>query len=81
MQIATDLRPYVRSAIDTLTERIRALRVALLDLAEVHASTVMPGFTHLQVAQPVTFGHHLLAYDAMLALERWPVAIIRGHRT
>ena len=44
-----------------------ALRRALLDLAERHADTIMPGFTHLQVAQPVTFGHHLLAYDAMLA--------------
>jgi argininosuccinate lyase len=66
-QIATDLRLYVRSAIDTITNRISALRAALLDLAEVHAATVMPGFTHLQVAQPVTFGHHLLAYDAMLA--------------
>ena len=66
-QIATDLRLYVRSAIDALAARIRALRIALLDLAEVHAATVMPGFTHLQVAQPVTFGHHLLAYDAMLA--------------
>jgi argininosuccinate lyase len=66
-QIATDLRLYVRSAIDVLGEGIAALRLALLDLAEIHALTVMPGFTHLQVAQPVTFGHHLMAYDAMLA--------------
>ena len=66
-QVATDLRLYVRSAIDALAEGIVNLRHALLDLAEVHAATVMPGFTHLQVAQPVTFGHHLLAYDAMLA--------------
>jgi len=66
-QIATDIRLYVRAAIDAIRGRIHALRVALLDLAEVHAATVMPGFTHLQVAQPVTFGHHLMAYDAMLA--------------
>ena len=66
-QVATDLRLYVRSAIDALAERIVDLRRSLLDLAEVHAATVMPGFTHLQVAQPVTFGHHLLAYDAMLS--------------
>jgi len=66
-QVATDLRLYVRSAIDALAVGIVNLRHSLLDLAEVHAATVMPGFTHLQVAQPVTFGHHLLAYDAMLA--------------
>ncbi len=51
----------------TSARRIIALRSALLDLAEPHAATIMPGFTHLQVAQPVTFGHHLLAYEAMLA--------------
>jgi len=66
-QVATDLRLYVRSVIDDITSRIAGLRRALLDLAEAHAATVMPGFTHLQVAQPVTFGHHLMAYDAMLA--------------
>jgi argininosuccinate lyase len=66
-QVATDLRLYIRSAIDSIAGAIAALRCALLDLAEVHASTIMPGLTHLQVAQPVTFGHHLLAYDAMLA--------------
>jgi len=65
-QVATDMRLYVRSAIDDVVARIIALRHALLDLAEAHAATVMPGFTHLQVAQPVTFGHHLMAYDAML---------------
>ena len=55
---------------------LRALRRAFVDLAERHADTIMPGFTHLQVAQPVTFGHHLLAYDAMFArdLERLPTA-------
>ena len=64
-QVATDLRLYVRAAIDDIDKAIVGLRNALLDLAEPHAATVMPGFTHLQVAQPVTFGHHLLAYDAM----------------
>jgi len=66
-QVATDLRLWLREAIDALALELRALRTALLDLAEKHAETIMPGFTHLQVAQPVTFGHHLLAYEAMLA--------------
>ncbi|HSS70134.1 MAG TPA: argininosuccinate lyase [Casimicrobiaceae bacterium] len=66
-QVATDLRLWLREAIDALAGELRALRAALLDLAEKHAATIMPGFTHLQVAQPVTFGHHLLAYEAMLA--------------
>jgi len=66
-QVATDLRLYVRTAIDDIGAAVVALRGALLDLAEPHAATIMPGFTHLQVAQPVTFGHHLLAYEAMLA--------------
>jgi argininosuccinate lyase len=66
-QVATDVRLWLRGAIDALRDSIAALRRALLDLAERHADTIMPGFTHLQVAQPVTFGHHLLAYAAMLA--------------
>jgi argininosuccinate lyase len=66
-QVATDMRLYVRTSIDHVAARITALRHALLDLAETHAATIMPGFTHLQVAQPVTFGHHLMAYDAMLS--------------
>jgi len=66
-QVATDVRLWLREAIDMLAGRLRELRTALLDLAEKHAETVMPGFTHLQVGQPVTFGHHLLAYEAMLA--------------
>jgi argininosuccinate lyase len=66
-QVATDVRLWLRGAIDALRDSIAALRRALLDLAERHADTIMPGFTHLQVAQPVTFGHHLMAYDAMLA--------------
>ena len=66
-QVATDLRLWLRAAIDGLSLQLAALRRALLDLAERHAETIMPGLTHLQVAQPVTFGHHLMAYDAMFA--------------
>jgi argininosuccinate lyase len=65
-QVATDVRLFLRDAIDRILERIRQFQLALLDLAEDHAATVMPGFTHLQVAQPVTFGHHLMAYFEML---------------
>jgi argininosuccinate lyase len=65
-QVATDVRLYVRDAIDGLFDLVRALQRVLLDLAEKHADVVMPGFTHLQVAQPVTFGHHLMAYFEML---------------
>ncbi len=66
-QVATDLRLWLRSEIDAMAARLRALRSALAGLAQRNADTVMPGFTHLQVAQPVTFGHHLLAYEAMFA--------------
>ncbi|CAG0948427.1 argininosuccinate lyase [Burkholderiales bacterium] len=66
-QVATDLRLWLRGEIDAMAARLVALRTALVDLAEPHAATIMPGFTHLQVAQPVTFGHHLLAYEAMFA--------------
>ena len=66
-QVATDVRLWLRGEIDALQGELAALRRALIDLAEAHADTIMPGFTHLQVAQPVTFGHHLLAYEAMLA--------------
>ena len=65
-QVATDMRLYVRDEIDAIVSQLRALRDALLNLAEQEADTIMPGFTHLQVAQPVTFGHHLLAWHAML---------------
>ncbi len=65
-QVATDFRLYVRDAIDTLTAQIATLQLALVKRAEEHVSTIMPGFTHLQNAQPVTFGHHLLAYVEML---------------
>ena len=66
-QVATDLRLWLREAIDGITSLLADLRRAFADLALQHADTIMPGFTHLQVAQPVTFGHHLLAYEAMLA--------------
>ena len=66
-QVATDIRLWLREAIDALCAQLIAMRRALQDLAEHHADAIMPGFTHLQVAQPVTFGHHLMAYDAMLA--------------
>ncbi len=64
-QVATDIRLYVRAAIDDITVLLNALRGALTDLAEQHADTIMPGFTHMQVAQPITFGHHMLAYVEM----------------
>jgi argininosuccinate lyase len=65
-QVATDVRLYLRSAIDDLSGLIKALQSALLDLAEQHTNTIMPGFTHLQVAQPISFAHHLMAYFEML---------------
>ena len=66
-QIATDIRLWLRGEIDGLVELLRALQLALVGLAEKHAETIMPGFTHLQVAQPVTFGHHVMAYVEMLS--------------
>jgi argininosuccinate lyase len=65
-QVATDVRLYLRHAIDELLLLITALQTALVDLAAGHTNTIMPGFTHLQVAQPVSFGHHLMAYFEML---------------
>ena len=65
-QVATDIRLYLRDEIDAIITAIRRLQVALVDLAERETETIMPGFTHLQVAQPVTFGHHMLAWFEML---------------
>ena len=65
-QVATDIRLWLRDAIDLILTLIDEFQHNLLDVAEAHANTAMPGFTHLQVAQPVTFGHHLMAYHAML---------------
>ena len=65
-QVATDLRLYLRGEVDHAAAEISRLQGALLVQAETHADTIMPGFTHLQVAQPVTFGHHLMAWYEML---------------
>jgi argininosuccinate lyase len=65
-QVATDFRLFVRAAIDGILVQVKDLQRALAERALEHAGTVMPGFTHLQTAQPVTFGHHLLAYVEML---------------
>jgi argininosuccinate lyase len=69
-QVATDFRLYVRDQIDGLDRELANVQRALVAKAEVHAATVMPGFTHLQPAQPVTFGHHLLAYVEMFGRDR-----------
>jgi argininosuccinate lyase len=69
-QVATDFRLYVRDVIDETDAALAAFQHALVQRALQHASTVMPGFTHLQTAQPVTFGHHLLAYVEMAARDR-----------
>jgi argininosuccinate lyase len=76
-QVATDVRLYLRAAIDQVLVLIKSLQRALLDLADEHAETVMPGYTHLQVAQPVSFGHHLLAYFEMLARDAQRLADCR----
>jgi len=65
-QVATDLRLYLRDAVDALVRDLNALQLALVEIADREAETIMPGFTHLQVAQPVTFGHYMLAWVAML---------------
>jgi argininosuccinate lyase len=69
-QVATDFRLYVRSAFDNLDNALKGLQAALLKRAEENYDTIMPGFTHLQTAQPVTFGHHLLAYVEMFGRDR-----------
>ena len=73
-QVALDVRLWVRDALRRTDGQLRALQEALLSKAEAHADTVMPGFTHLQSAQPVTFGHHCLAYVEMFARDRHRVA-------
>jgi argininosuccinate lyase len=69
-QVATDFRLWVRDSIDAVEAGLTALQIALVTRAGEHAASVMPGFTHLQVAQPVTLGHHLLAYHEMIARDR-----------
>jgi argininosuccinate lyase len=76
-QVATDLRLWLRRQIDEIRDCVRDLQHALLEQAERHAALPMPGFTHLQVAQPVTFGHHLLAYVEMLARDHERLADCR----
>jgi argininosuccinate lyase len=66
-QVATDLRLYLRDAIDAIGAALDRLQSVLLDVAEREAATIMPGFTHLQIAQPVTFGHHMMAWFEMLS--------------
>ncbi len=69
-QVATDLRLWVRDTLDGAGEALKGLQAALLDQAEAQAAAIMPGFTHLQAAQPVTFGHHMLAYVEMFGRDR-----------
>ena len=76
-QVALDFRLWIRDAIDGLNSQLRDLQLALSEKALEHAGSVMPGFTHLQPAQPVTFGHHLLAYVEMLARDRSRLADAR----
>ena len=77
-QVALDFRMYVRDAIDGLDRSLITLQSVLAAKAEAHADTIMPGFTHLQPAQPVTFGHHLLAYVEMLGRDRGRFADARS---
>ncbi len=76
-QIATDLRLWLRDALDQLDGDMKALQAALIARAEDHAATPMPGFTHLQTAQPITFGHHLMAYVEMVGRDRGRLADTR----
>jgi argininosuccinate lyase len=76
-QVATDFRLWVRDAIDRLDTQARALQEALIDQAEAAADLVMPGYTHLQPAQPVTLGHHLMAYTEMFGRDRGRLADAR----
>ena len=76
-QVATDLRLWLRARLDEADEACRVLQAALIDRAEEHVATVMPGFTHLQVAQPVSLGHHLLAYVEMIGRDRGRLADCR----
>ncbi len=77
-QVATDFKLWVRDAIDALDGELQALQAALIDKAGFHCDTIMPGFTHLQTAQPVTLGHHLLAYVEMFGRDRGRLADCRA---
>jgi len=76
-QVATDMRLYLRDEIDAIGVELLRAQAALIDLAEAEFDTIMPGFTHLQSAQPVTFGHHMLAWNAMLDRDRQRLADCR----
>ena len=76
-QVATDIRLWLRDEIDLIDQEMVRLMTGLIDLAEREAATIMPGFTHLQTAQPVTFGHHLLAWNEMLRRDRERLADCR----
>ena len=76
-QVATDIRLWLRDEITEIQALLQSLQAALLDLAEQNAEVVMPGFTHLQVAQPVSFGHHMLAYVEMLGRDHERMADCR----
>jgi argininosuccinate lyase len=76
-QAVTDMRLYVRDCVDALDASLKDLQLALATKAETHAATIMPGFTHLQSAQPVTFGHHMLAYVEMISRDRGRLADAR----
>ena len=69
-QVATDLRLYTRDAVDRIIDEIKGFQSTLLDFAEAEAETIMPGYTHLQIAQPIVFGHHLMAWFEMLDRDR-----------
>ena len=77
-QVATDIRLYVRDQIDLIAAELKRLQSGILELAEREADTIMPGFTHLQTAQPVTFGHHLLAWYEMLVRDAGRLADCRA---
>ncbi|MCW5234224.1 argininosuccinate lyase [Verminephrobacter eiseniae] len=76
-QVATDMRLWLRGEIDLIDGLLRALQLALVEVAEQHVALILPGFTHLQVAQPVSFGHHLLAYVEMFARDAERMAEVR----
>jgi len=76
-QVATDLRLYLRDECDAIIDQLLRLQGVIIDLAETEAGTIMPGFTHLQTAQPITFGHHMLAWNAMLQRDRERIADCR----
>src|SRR5690606_7979609 len=77
-QVATDIRLWLRGEIDGITHLLRELQGALVEVAERHVDVILPGFTHLQVAQPVSFAHHLLAYVEMFARDEQRMGDVRG---